>query len=131
MCTVFVISCIPLCIMCNCKAFCLQGHWSDMLGRRASLLVCLLLSAGGYGLLAASSTIFLMFAARVITGESLRPHTISIIIQLVMLSAVINHKQCISCSSILISMLIVSTDYFRRIRWFSICSNMIMIAVDR
>lgn len=47
-----------------------QGCWSDVVGRRCSLLLCLLLSALGYLLLGASTSVFLFALARVPVGES-------------------------------------------------------------
>lgn len=46
-----------------------QGCWSDVVGRRASLLVCILLSALGYLLLGMSTNVFLFTLARVPVGE--------------------------------------------------------------
>lgn len=49
---------------CSC-----QGCWSDVVGRRSSLLVCILLSALGYLLLGVSTNVFLFTLARVPVGE--------------------------------------------------------------
>lgn len=46
-----------------------QGCWSDVVGRRPSLLVCVLLSALGYLLLGMSTNVFLFTLARVPVGE--------------------------------------------------------------
>jgi MFS family permease len=46
-----------------------QGCWSDVVGRRSSLLVCILLSALGYLLLGMSTNVFLFTLARVPVGE--------------------------------------------------------------
>ncbi|XP_044628998.2 major facilitator superfamily domain-containing protein 9 isoform X2 [Equus asinus] len=42
-----------------------QGCWSDVVGRRSSLLACILLSALGYLILGASTSVFLFALARV------------------------------------------------------------------
>ncbi|EHB02410.1 Major facilitator superfamily domain-containing protein 9 [Heterocephalus glaber] len=47
----------------------LVGCWSDVVGRRCSLLLCILLSALGYLLLGASTSMFLFALARVPVGE--------------------------------------------------------------
>ncbi|XP_041930223.1 major facilitator superfamily domain-containing protein 9 [Alosa sapidissima] len=52
------------------------GSWSDVVGRRHSLLTCLLLSALGYALLGMSSSIFLFVLARIPVG--LFKHSLSI-----------------------------------------------------
>ncbi|XP_029968515.1 major facilitator superfamily domain-containing protein 9 [Salarias fasciatus] len=52
------------------------GSWSDVVGRRQSLLACLLLSALGYGLLGMSSSIALFVLARIPVG--LFKHSLSI-----------------------------------------------------
>ncbi|XP_049990712.1 major facilitator superfamily domain-containing protein 9 [Alexandromys fortis] len=52
------------------------GCWSDMVGRRSSLLACILLSALGYLLLGVSTNVFLFTLARVPTG--IFKHTLSI-----------------------------------------------------
>ncbi|XP_052004556.1 major facilitator superfamily domain-containing protein 9-like [Xyrauchen texanus] len=52
------------------------GSWSDVVGRRYSLLTCLLLSAFGYGLLGLSSSIALFMLARIPVG--LFKHSLSI-----------------------------------------------------
>ncbi|KAI7808987.1 putative major facilitator superfamily domain-containing protein 9, partial [Triplophysa rosa] len=52
------------------------GGWSDVVGRRYSLLTCLLLSAFGYGLLGLSSSIALFVLARIPVG--LFKHSLSI-----------------------------------------------------
>ncbi|KAM8856700.1 major facilitator superfamily domain-containing protein 9 isoform 1-T1 [Spinachia spinachia] len=52
------------------------GSWSDVVGRRYSLLTCLLLSAVGYGLLGMSSSIALFVLARIPVG--LFKHSLSI-----------------------------------------------------
>ncbi|XP_034550589.1 major facilitator superfamily domain-containing protein 9 [Notolabrus celidotus] len=52
------------------------GSWSDVVGRRYSLLTCLLLSAFGYGLLGMSSSIALFVLARIPVG--LFKHSLSI-----------------------------------------------------
>ncbi|XP_062312575.1 major facilitator superfamily domain-containing protein 9 [Osmerus eperlanus] len=52
------------------------GSWSDVVGRRDSLLTCLLLSALGYGLLGMSSSIALFVLARIPVG--LFKHSLSI-----------------------------------------------------
>lgn len=49
---------------CSC-----QGCWSDVVGRRSSLLACILLSALGYLLLGVSTNVFLFTLARVPAGE--------------------------------------------------------------
>uniref|UniRef100_A0A8C9AIP5 Major facilitator superfamily domain containing 9 n=1 Tax=Prolemur simus TaxID=1328070 RepID=A0A8C9AIP5_PROSS len=54
----------------------LVGCWSDVVGRRASLLVCILLSALGYLLLGAATNVFLFVLARVPAG--IFKHTLSI-----------------------------------------------------
>ena len=46
-----------------------QGCWSDVVGRRSSLLVCILCSALGYLMLGASTNVFLFTLARVPAGE--------------------------------------------------------------
>lgn len=46
-----------------------QGSWSDVVGRRYSLLTCLLSSALGYVLLGMSTTITLFVLARIPVGE--------------------------------------------------------------
>ncbi|XP_070694337.1 major facilitator superfamily domain-containing protein 9 [Pempheris klunzingeri] len=52
------------------------GSWSDVVGRRYSLLTCLLLSALGYGLLGMSTSITLFVVARIPVG--LFKHSLSI-----------------------------------------------------
>ncbi|XP_055463634.1 major facilitator superfamily domain-containing protein 9 isoform X3 [Psammomys obesus] len=52
------------------------GCWSDVVGRRPSLLVCVLLSALGYLLLGMSTSVFLFTLARVPVGVF--KHTLSI-----------------------------------------------------
>uniref|UniRef100_A0ABK0LLI0 Major facilitator superfamily domain containing 9 n=1 Tax=Rattus norvegicus TaxID=10116 RepID=A0ABK0LLI0_RAT len=52
------------------------GCWSDVVGRRCSLLVCILLSALGYLLLGMSTNVFLFTLARVPVGVF--KHTLSI-----------------------------------------------------
>ncbi|XP_055005273.1 major facilitator superfamily domain-containing protein 9 isoform X2 [Boleophthalmus pectinirostris] len=52
------------------------GSWSDVVGRRYSLLTCLLLSAFGYSLLGMSTTIALFVLARIPVG--LFKHSLSI-----------------------------------------------------
>ncbi|XP_030643459.1 major facilitator superfamily domain-containing protein 9 [Chanos chanos] len=52
------------------------GSWSDVVGRRYSLLTCLLLSAFGYGLLGLSTSIALFVLARIPVG--LFKHSLSI-----------------------------------------------------
>ncbi|XP_051008691.1 major facilitator superfamily domain-containing protein 9 isoform X2 [Acomys russatus] len=52
------------------------GCWSDVVGRRSSLLVCILLSALGYLLLGMSTNVFLFTMARVPVGVF--KHTLSI-----------------------------------------------------
>ncbi|XP_013867119.1 major facilitator superfamily domain-containing protein 9 isoform X1 [Austrofundulus limnaeus] len=52
------------------------GSWSDVVGRRYSLLTCLLLSALGYGLLGMSTSITLFILARIPVG--LFKHSLSI-----------------------------------------------------
>ncbi|KAM5251485.1 major facilitator superfamily domain-containing protein 9 isoform 2-T2 [Hipposideros larvatus] len=54
----------------------LVGCWSDMTGRRTSLLVCILFSALGYLILGASTNVFLFALARVPVG--IFKHTLSI-----------------------------------------------------
>ncbi|XP_060732210.1 major facilitator superfamily domain-containing protein 9 [Tachysurus vachellii] len=54
----------------------LVGSWSDVVGRRSSLLTCLLLSAFGYGLLGMSTSIALFVLARIPVG--LFKHSLSI-----------------------------------------------------
>ncbi|XP_077436409.1 major facilitator superfamily domain-containing protein 9 isoform X2 [Vanacampus margaritifer] len=53
-----------------------QSCWSDVVGRRQSLLTCLLLSAFGYGLLGMSTSIALFVLSRVPVG--LFKHSLSI-----------------------------------------------------
>lgn len=48
-----------------------QGCWSDVAGRRLSLLVCILCSALGYLILGVSTNVFLFVLARVPVGELL------------------------------------------------------------
>ncbi|KAM4609277.1 major facilitator superfamily domain-containing protein 9 [Polymixia lowei] len=52
------------------------GSWSDVVGRRYSLLTCLVLSAFGYGMLGMSSSIALFVLARIPVG--LFKHSLSI-----------------------------------------------------
>ncbi|KAF5926223.1 hypothetical protein HPG69_011350 [Diceros bicornis minor] len=52
------------------------GCWSDVVGRRSSLLVCILFSALGYLILGASTNVFLFALARVPVG--IFKHTLSI-----------------------------------------------------
>ncbi|XP_046517817.1 major facilitator superfamily domain-containing protein 9 isoform X1 [Equus quagga] len=52
------------------------GCWSDVVGRRSSLLACILLSALGYLILGASTSVFLFALARVPVG--IFKHTLSI-----------------------------------------------------
>ncbi|XP_037383923.1 major facilitator superfamily domain-containing protein 9 [Talpa occidentalis] len=52
------------------------GCWSDVVGRRSSLLVCILFSALGYLILGASTNVFLFTLARVPVG--IFKHTLSI-----------------------------------------------------
>uniref|UniRef100_A0A8C7WJC1 Major facilitator superfamily domain containing 9 n=1 Tax=Oncorhynchus mykiss TaxID=8022 RepID=A0A8C7WJC1_ONCMY len=52
------------------------GSWSDVVGRRYSMLTCLLLSALGYGLLGMSTSIALFVLARIPVG--LFKHSLSI-----------------------------------------------------
>uniref|UniRef100_A0A8C0XHA2 Major facilitator superfamily (MFS) profile domain-containing protein n=3 Tax=Castor canadensis TaxID=51338 RepID=A0A8C0XHA2_CASCN len=52
------------------------GCWSDVVGKRTSLLVCILLSALGYLLLGVSTNVFLFVLARVPVG--IFKHTLSI-----------------------------------------------------
>ncbi|NXW00193.1 MFSD9 protein, partial [Fregetta grallaria] len=52
------------------------GCWSDIVGRRYSLLACILLSALGYFLLGTSNTVFLFAISRVPVG--IFKHTLSI-----------------------------------------------------
>nr|KAF6279173.1 major facilitator superfamily domain containing 9 [Myotis myotis] len=54
----------------------LVGCWSDVIGRRLSLLVCILCSALGYLILGASTNMFLFVLARVSVG--IFKHTLSI-----------------------------------------------------
>ncbi|XP_008062970.1 major facilitator superfamily domain-containing protein 9 [Carlito syrichta] len=54
----------------------LVGCWSDLVGRRSSLLMCILLSAVGYLLLGAATNVFLFVLARVPAG--IFKHTLSI-----------------------------------------------------
>ncbi|XP_032385109.1 major facilitator superfamily domain-containing protein 9 isoform X2 [Etheostoma spectabile] len=54
----------------------LVGSWSDVVGRRYSLLTCLLLSTLGYGLLGVSTSIALFVFARIPVG--LFKHSLSI-----------------------------------------------------
>ncbi|XP_054433946.1 major facilitator superfamily domain-containing protein 9 isoform X2 [Pteronotus mesoamericanus] len=54
----------------------LVGCWSDVVGRRFSLLVCILFSALGYLILGASTNVFLFALARVPVG--IFKHTLSI-----------------------------------------------------
>lgn len=51
------------CLVCDC-----QGSWSDVVGRRYSLLTCLLSSALGYILLGMSTSITLFVLARIPVG---------------------------------------------------------------
>lgn len=57
-----------------------QGCWSDVVGRRSSLLACILLSALGYLILGASTSVFLFALARVPVGEFL-PLCVCVFIQ--------------------------------------------------
>ncbi|XP_078512257.1 major facilitator superfamily domain-containing protein 9 isoform X1 [Lissotriton helveticus] len=54
----------------------LVGSWSDVVGRRHSLLVCILLSSLGYGLLGLSTNMYLFAIARIPVG--IFKHSISI-----------------------------------------------------
>lgn len=64
-----VVSCVLASLpVCDC-----QGSWSDVVGRRYSLLTCLLLSAFGYGLLGMSTSIALFVLARIPVGRSQTP----------------------------------------------------------
>ncbi|XP_041613141.1 major facilitator superfamily domain-containing protein 9 isoform X1 [Vulpes lagopus] len=54
----------------------LVGCWSDVVGRRSSLLVCILFSALGYLILGASTNVFLFALARIPVG--IFKHTLSI-----------------------------------------------------
>ncbi|XP_041127645.1 major facilitator superfamily domain-containing protein 9-like [Polyodon spathula] len=54
----------------------LVGCWSDVVGRRYSLLACILLSALGYGLLGLSTNIVLFIVARIPAG--IFKHSLSI-----------------------------------------------------
>ncbi|KAM7078134.1 major facilitator superfamily domain-containing protein 9 isoform 4-T4 [Molossus nigricans] len=54
----------------------LVGCWSDVAGRRLSLLVCILCSALGYLVLGASTNVFLFVLARVLVG--IFKHTLSL-----------------------------------------------------
>ncbi|NXJ66602.1 MFSD9 protein, partial [Rostratula benghalensis] len=54
----------------------IMGCWSDVVGRRYSLLACILLSALGYFLLGTSTTVFLFAISRVPVG--IFKHTLSI-----------------------------------------------------
>ncbi|XP_071064845.1 major facilitator superfamily domain-containing protein 9 isoform X2 [Dasypus novemcinctus] len=54
----------------------LVGCWSDVVGRRSSLLACILLSALGYLILGVSTNVFLFALARVSVG--IFKHTLSI-----------------------------------------------------
>lgn len=54
----------------------LVGCWSDVVGRRYSLLACILLSALGYGLLGLSTNIVLFIVARIPVG--IFKHSLSI-----------------------------------------------------
>ncbi|XP_038576768.1 major facilitator superfamily domain-containing protein 9 isoform X2 [Micropterus salmoides] len=66
-------------LVCGCVSFPVcdrQGSWSDVVGRRYSLLTCLLLSALGYGLLGMSTSIALFVLARIPVG--LFKHSLSI-----------------------------------------------------
>ncbi|KAM6178053.1 major facilitator superfamily domain-containing protein 9 [Rhynchocyon petersi] len=54
----------------------LVGCWSDVVGKRSSLLVCILFSALGYLILGASTNVFLFALARVPVG--IFKHTLSI-----------------------------------------------------
>ncbi|XP_024142643.1 major facilitator superfamily domain-containing protein 9 isoform X2 [Oryzias melastigma] len=60
----------------SCSSFRAQLFWSDVVGRRYSLLTCLLLSALGYGLLGMSTSIALFVLARIPVG--LFKHSLSI-----------------------------------------------------
>ena len=57
------------------RTFCVpcfpQGCWSDVVGRRSSLLVCILFSALGYLILGASTNVFLFALARIPVGKFL------------------------------------------------------------
>ncbi|KAK2494002.1 hypothetical protein MC885_005388 [Smutsia gigantea] len=55
----------------------LVGCWSDVVGRRSSLLACILLSALGYLILGASTSVFLFALARVPVGIFKHTQTIS------------------------------------------------------
>ncbi|XP_030055412.1 major facilitator superfamily domain-containing protein 9 isoform X2 [Microcaecilia unicolor] len=55
----------------------LVGSWSDVVGRRYSLLACILLSALGYGLLGLSTNMFWYAIARIPVG--IFKHTLSIL----------------------------------------------------
>lgn len=54
----------------------LVGSWSDVVGRRHSLLVCILLSSLGYGILGLSTNVYLFAIARIPVG--IFKHSISI-----------------------------------------------------
>ncbi|XP_028656483.1 major facilitator superfamily domain-containing protein 9 [Erpetoichthys calabaricus] len=54
----------------------LVGSWSDVIGRRRSLLMCVTFSALGYGLLGVSSTLILYILARIPVG--IFKHSLSI-----------------------------------------------------
>lgn len=52
-------------VSCVCRR---QGSWSDVVGRRYSLLTCLLFSGFGYSLLGISTSIPLFILARIPVG---------------------------------------------------------------
>lgn len=65
------VSCGWLAVQCVTSSVCdWQGSWSDVVGRRYSLLTCLLLSALGYGLLGMSTSIALFVLARIPVGKA-------------------------------------------------------------
>lgn len=62
--------------VCDCASFPVcdcQGSWSDVVGRRYSLLTCLLLSSLGYAMLGMSTNIALFVLARIPVGKSSAP----------------------------------------------------------
>ena len=52
--------------------FCLyfQGQWSDVAGRRFTLLVCLFMTGLGYSMFAMATTVTVMFIARIPLGKT-------------------------------------------------------------
>ena len=46
-----------------------QGRWSDIAGRRFTLLVCLFMTGLGYSMFAMATTVTVLFVARIPLGE--------------------------------------------------------------